>query len=310
MSESDTDITVIIATQDRAESLPMLLGHLELQTYPQARFDILLVHTGSDPETPRTLERYAEGGPVRVRRLAAAGESLNRARNRAIAQATGRWLLFLDDDLLASEQLVAEHVAAQRACDGAAAVVGPIEPHPQLDPQTFTRTYALAASRMYIPNQPLRFLDWRLHNLSLPRAAVVEAGGFDEALPIAGLDGVELGWRLEQSGLTGTFRREACAYVWHAVRMEEERARFYAEGYALRYVLQKTASELLHERYAKYITPWRGRLRRAAAPLCGLACALSAGGVARRRLLCRHAFAEALGRGYRDAAAGRDPRGT
>ena len=307
MGREEIDLSVIIPTASHADLLPMVVGHLEIQTYPAARFEVVIVDTGITGRTPELLERFGMGAPVRIRCLHEPTGNSTAALNRALREAEGRWVLFLDDDLLAGPELVEAHVKAQQRFENGCAVAGWLGPHPQVDLRLPARAYRLVAERRWIPGQPLRFLDWQSHNLSLPRALALEAGGFDEHLPHGAMEDIELAWRLERAGLKGVFSEEARAHTWLPADLNEESRRHYLAGYGLHHLIELTESRLLSQRYRSLVRGWRVAPRAMVAlisPLCPILARTSRLCAALQRSLLRHSFH----RGYQDAQKGRSPR--
>ncbi|MBX7255837.1 MAG: glycosyltransferase, partial [Candidatus Hydrogenedentes bacterium] len=299
-----TSLSVVLVTRNRASLLTMALAHLEQQTFPAARFEIVLVDAGSTDGTPEVMQRYAAGAPVRIRTLRTEDTNTSRARNTAIKTATGRWVLFLDDDLLAGPGLVESHVAAQERAGGECAVIGKVDMHPQADTKVFLGERELGRRRNFLKDQPLRFLDWRLWNLSLPRNLLIEAGGFDEEFSVSGLDDIELANRLEQQGLRGYYCDDACAYLWMPLNLEEQRRRYYAEGHTLPRVMEKTQSDMVRNRY---LGPLRWGLPGPAQvmlPVYRRACMLLASNTRPFGYMCRRILMHAMREGYRDALRG------
>ncbi|MBN2309046.1 MAG: glycosyltransferase [Candidatus Hydrogenedentes bacterium] len=299
------DVTVIIHTRNRADLLPVSLAHLEIQTFPAARFEILIVDEGSTDDTRGVLERYTAGAPIRTRCFHDETANTAAAWNRAIEHAAGRWLLFLDDDLLAGPHLIEAHVDAQELAGGTCAVVGHVRPHPQIDPKTFMRWHALDAPYELEVNRPACFLDWRAWNLSLPRQHVLDAGGFAEDPELAGLEDLELAARLEARGLRGLCSEDATAYVWRPAGIEDERRRYYAEGYALHALLERTRSEMARERYLVQRARWRGLLDRLIVPCSRGIYTMFGGHSSPFVLFPKSCLRAAFRKGYRDAVAGR-----
>lgn len=300
-----TDLTVVTLTRGVAQVLSMCLSHLELQTYPSAKFEVVVVALPSATGTKEMLERYCSGGPVRVRCVHAPKENAAAARNLAIMQAQGQWLLFLDEELLAGSHLVENHVAYQQRNGGACAVVGHLDYHPQLEPRAIPRDCMLA-KRSFQPGQPLSFLDWRARNMSVPREAVLEAGGFSEALAFEGLEDIDLAWRLAQhAGLRGYFCDLAQAFLWKPEPLDRETRRYYAEGYWFHHLLEATKSEQLRERYRPVVAPWRGATDPVMVPLARcLFPVVAYNSRTFKRLRCR-ILRSAFRRGFRDARRGR-----
>ncbi len=302
------DVSVVMHTRNRADMLPLSLAHLESQTSPAGRFEILIIDEGSTGDTADVLERYASGAPVRIKRLTQEGGNLGRARNRAVEMAAGRWILFLDDELLAGPRLVESHVEIQRREGGGCAAAGNVQPHPQIEVDTFMRWRQHGLVSEPRGNQPLRFIDWRAWNLSVPRDAFLEAGGFDESFTCAGLEDLELAWRLENKGLTGVYSESACAYAWQPTSLDREQRRSYAEGYTLTTLIEKTQSDIVRQRYVPEVSFRHVVGDSLAMSICRLA---STGMPSTNRvysLLSQRALRHAFRKGYRDAVANRPPR--
>lgn len=108
--------TVALCTHNHADRLERTLADLPQIHLPKAAWEFLVIDNGSRDATPELLTRHVwpAGWEVRVVREDKLG--IANARNRAIAEARGEYLIFLDDDesadpdwLLAYERLVQEH---------------------------------------------------------------------------------------------------------------------------------------------------------------------------------------------------------
>lgn len=85
--------TVIVATHDRPESIRRLIASLAPELASGSR-EIVVAENG----TPAPMQLAVEGAPLKHLHEARAGKC--RIQNRAIADATGELLVFLDDDLV------------------------------------------------------------------------------------------------------------------------------------------------------------------------------------------------------------------
>lgn len=305
------DLSVVVTCTEDAESLPRALGHLEVQTYPAGRFEILIVDESPQGEIHKTVKRFADGTPVRTRCLR--GHHQNgpsseiEALNRTVQEARGHWLLFLDQDLLAGPHLVESHIREQEAHGGAVAVLGRIEHHPQVDQGVTTKWCLADQNGERETGNEIPFYDWRLSNLSLPRQLILDNGGFDEDFPFIELDDVELAWRLSSAGAEGFFSREACAYAWRPFDIAYERRSHYQTGYSLFTLLAKIPDENLGPAL-KRTRVWRDTLSSFAwLPVCAQLCGKLSRETPTYSFLHRKLHRYELLHGYRDAAAGRAP---
>lgn len=108
--------TVALCTHNHADRLVRTLEDLHALRMPEAPWELLVVDNASSDETPALLAGYAwpPGWTVRIVREEKLG--LSSARNCAIREARGEYLIFIDDDetpdpewLRAFETLVTQH---------------------------------------------------------------------------------------------------------------------------------------------------------------------------------------------------------
>jgi len=92
-------ITVALCTHNHADRLPRTLADLGKLTPPSSPWEILLVDNASTDDTPALLADTAwRPQDVSVRIVREQQLGLSNARNRAIKESRGKYLLFVDDD--------------------------------------------------------------------------------------------------------------------------------------------------------------------------------------------------------------------
>ena len=208
------ELSIVVPTHGRPELLRGCIQSLAAQESLPRGIELLVVVDGADPATESMLAALATPFPLRV--IVQEHARQGAARNRGAQEAKGRYLLFLDDDVVAEQGLPAAHLAALRA-DERAVGLGRIEkvlpgraPRWARSRQTAWRSHfdRLAAGR-----EP-RFTDCYGGNVSVARAAFLDCGGF--AVDLSPEEDVELGYRLAQAGLR-------FVYLDDAVVREEDR---------------------------------------------------------------------------------------
>jgi len=90
--------TVALCTHNHADRLVRTLEDLSALELPKARWELVIIDNASRDETPELLSRHEwpAGWSIRVIREEKLG--LSNARNRAILEARGEYLIFIDDD--------------------------------------------------------------------------------------------------------------------------------------------------------------------------------------------------------------------
>lgn len=211
--DDDPVVSVVVASYNRCDGLERLLRGLADQAYPVDRFEAVVIDDGSTDGTQEMLAGLRLPYSLRFQSQANRGPAA--ARNRGVEHARGRFVLFLDDDVVPVPDLIARHVAAHG--DSAARVVtGPMSPPPASwkqpiwdgwDAEQLQKQYRAMLAGAFACSQRQFFTA----NASLPRRMFVEAGGFDEAFRRA--EDMDLAWRMSKLGAQFVF--EPAAEVVH-----------------------------------------------------------------------------------------------
>jgi glycosyltransferase involved in cell wall biosynthesis len=106
-STTARDFTVIVPTHDRRPYLERALDSLALQTYPAARFEVVVVASNCHDDSMAAVGRRVAAAPYALRVEEETRPGPAAARNHGIRVARGRWLVFLDDDMAAAPDLLA-----------------------------------------------------------------------------------------------------------------------------------------------------------------------------------------------------------
>ena len=195
------NFSLVIPTRNRAQALRLTLQHLSLCDYPFDDFEVLVVDDGSADDTPLVLQEWSDKLPLRAFQQNHGGTS--RARNRAIEEARGRHIMFVDDDVLVPPDFLRRHARLQAAHPGHL-VRGPVVNVP----------------RPLYPPLPALAQPWRhfsknylcTSNASIERELLLKAGLFDASF--ARWEDAELGVRLKRLGVRRVFENETFVYHW------------------------------------------------------------------------------------------------
>src|SRR6476661_996572 len=215
------ELSVIIATRNRSALLGRCIESLRGQTQDPATFEVLVADDGSSDGSAASLDDVDT--PFRLRVLALPRRGQAAAQNEAIAAAEGRICLFLDDDVIADSELIREHLAAQRGGEPLLGIGGITQAEPR-ERDWYAASFARAWNRHYASLADRRpdWTDTFGGNLSVPREALVEVGGFSTELPRG--EDVELGFRLARAGCVPRYLPRA-----HGLHDDQKRRRALLE---------------------------------------------------------------------------------
>jgi glycosyltransferase involved in cell wall biosynthesis len=200
-------ISVLIPTYNDVDVLPATLAPL---LGDPAAGEIVVVVDGSDDGSFELLQGVAAREP-RLRPFYIENQGRPGARQYALEQARGDVVLLLDADVIAQDGLVSGHAAHHE--DGSRRLVAGYMPTsvPPRRPGSFVLELYAKHYEMVCddwdrdPDSILKAL-WG-GNVSLPRAALKDAGGCDGGVGVAYADDLELGLRMRTHGLEAVFDR-------------------------------------------------------------------------------------------------------
>jgi glycosyltransferase involved in cell wall biosynthesis len=120
-------LSIVICTWNRAPRLRRTLASL-LQSEASALSccEVLVVDNRSTDATRDTADAYVQTGAIRY--VLETNPGLSHARNRGVTEATGQWILFLDDDVLVAPTFLANYLAGMAAHAFAGYFGGPVRP--------------------------------------------------------------------------------------------------------------------------------------------------------------------------------------
>lgn len=201
-------ISVVLPTYNRRERLERALTALKRQSLPADRFEVIVVNDGSTDDTAAWLAT-AEHGVHAIRVVNQKNGGPARARNAGVAAAQNELILFIDDDVEATPELLAEHVRSHEA-EPNAVVIGPLaslEHYPQPWVAWEQAKLELQYAAMLRGDWEPTFRQFWTGNASVARQAIQDAGGFDTTFLRA--EDIELGRRLHERGLVFRFNPKA-----------------------------------------------------------------------------------------------------
>ena len=237
------EVSVVVATRDRADSVATLLDALERQTLSRERFEVVVVDDGSgdegasvraDPRVDAALRHERPRGPAS-------------ARNTGWRAAAAPLIAFTDDDCRPEPGWLEAGLRAHEATPGAF-VQGRTRPEPAEEARlAHPRARSIRVERL----GPF----FETCNMFYPRELLERVDGFDESIPTAGSEDTDLALRLLETGAGAVYAPDAL--VNHAVHD------FTLAG-AVRFTVRwRTLVRLVKRHPAlRRAFPWRGLIWR------------------------------------------------
>ncbi len=248
-------VSVVIPTYNRLERLKRVLNGLVAQTYPHQDFEVVIVSDGSTDGTEEYLHQLVLPFPTKIINQINQGVAI--ARNNGVAQAEGNVVLFVDDDVVPTPQLITEHMRWQEDNNYSAVVIGPMltPPDHKMSPWVAWEQEKLARQYqdMLVGKWQATARQFYTGNTSLARQFLLETGGFDPDYKRA--EDVELAYRLSNRGVQFLFNPQAIGHHYAERSFESWIAIAYAYGRNdVLFTHQKGQVWLLPQIYAEFNT--------------------------------------------------------
>lgn len=193
-------LSVIIPTYNKADLLQQTLDALSIQNLDISQWQIVIVNDGATDNTAEVLEKFSNNWNGNIE-LVKPETNLGRAkaRNLGAATASGEYLLFLDDDIVAPVNLLSSHLLKLDAVGGFGAIGTIVTSADLIDAPHFYYIDSRGVAKIKTGFVPGKYLVTQ--NCSMPRKSFMQVGGFDEKFTAYGFEDMDLGIKLCNAGL-------------------------------------------------------------------------------------------------------------
>ncbi|MDH4230915.1 MAG: glycosyltransferase [Nitrospirota bacterium] len=237
MLKPNINISVIIPTFNRKNTLTKCLHALFDQTYPKKNYELIVIDDGSTDGTGEIMNTLLSDAPCIMKYFRQVNSGPAAARNVGIKMAQGEIVLLIDDDIIAASSLLESHFNwHQKYSDDKTAVLGYVEWSHDINVTPFMRWLdnggpQFSYNKIFNETDvdPARY--FYSCNISLKKKLLTENGEFfDEEFLIAGWEDIELGNRLKKRGVVLKFNKEAKAYHFRTVALSNYCRRMFKVG--------------------------------------------------------------------------------
>src|SRR5579885_556432 len=217
------ELSVVVATYNRCDVLARTLEHLAGQAFPRGQYEIVVADDGSTDATAAVL-RHRGASAV---------------RNLGWRASRGRVVLFIDADFWADPGLLASHHRHYPPGASRIAVQGATMIHPDSLATPFMRVKQVSPDLTVRSRRRMSPYHVVSRNISMLRADLKAAGGFDEGFPGYGYEDLDLALRMEAMGVVFEYEPAARGYHHHVETLDGVLAKMYEAGMCAVYVWRK-----------------------------------------------------------------------
>jgi glycosyltransferase involved in cell wall biosynthesis len=232
-----THVSVCICTFRRPALLGRLLAELEKQQPGEGvTFSAVVVDNDAAQSARATVAQARERGTLEIVYAHEPEQNIARARNRALANARGDFVAFIDDDEFPAPGWLAQLLATQRQLS-VAGVLAPVLPHYESPPPGWLVRSGITDRPRHVTGTPIGLSDARTGNVLLEgRLVAGVAEPFDPRFASGGED-VDFFRRMMEQG---------ARFVWNdaAVVYESVPEARMTRGYYLRRALLRGRNSL------------------------------------------------------------------
>lgn len=248
-AQSNMELSIIIPTYNRREVLNESLK-LIFDSKTDFDYEVIIVDDGSENGILRKLtddiRKYS-----RVKLFTQNHAGPGAARNLGIAKASGKIILFINDDTLVGKDFLKKHVTYHKKNqDWRAALVGPFIENPDIVTTPIMR-WLVNESNLHFNYDSFDSVQipwyyfWTC-NASIKRKFFISKKiFFNETFPVAAWEDVEFGYRANEAGLKIFFDKKLNAYHNHFFYLKDVLSRFYTHGRGMYHLVGRIPNEFL-----------------------------------------------------------------
>lgn len=234
-------ITVLISTYNRANYLEKVLASFTSQTLPVSEFEIVLINDGSDDDTADVVNKFQNCLPIRY--FSHENRGLAASKNRGIEEAKAPIIIFVDDDDLATPQLLEEHLSAHKKySDESYAVLGYTDLDEFMTEDPLMKYITGVGCQLF--SYPMLndgdVLDYTYFwgGRSSCKVSFLRRHGMFDPIFKFGCEDVELGYRLSSDGLKVVYQQSAKSIMMRPISVDDFFKRLIRQGESQRVFAQ------------------------------------------------------------------------
>jgi GT2 family glycosyltransferase len=226
------DISIVIPTYNRLTTLRRTLRALNYQETKSLRFEVIVVNDGSTDDTDRAVRLIDRTYPLHIIKQKQSGAAA--ARNRGAEAARASLILFIDDDMEATPQLVNAHINAHRRHPNGV-VIGYFTTPLEVRSTDFLSVetnlwWSVRFTEMGKESKRFTFQDLFTGNFSIAKELFIRTGKFDDRFHGMAGEDYEFGWRLLKNRVRFRFVPEATTFHHDIPSVKRSLKRAFAEG--------------------------------------------------------------------------------
>lgn len=221
------DFSIAVPTFNRGfilkKNLEILISQVLNSKY---QGEILILDDASNDNTPQILDSLKKEYPEIIRTITnPRNKGISYCRNKLVSEAKGEIIIFIDSDVIVSENTIEEHL---KVIDSEKKVIS-------------QGILILISELNEVENKTANPLTdystafFETANVAIKREAIIQAGYFDENFRAYGWEDLEMGLRLKKSGFRLFRNKKARAFHYHpqeelsnlenSIRKETDRAK-------------------------------------------------------------------------------------
>ncbi|MHA2283333.1 MAG: glycosyltransferase family 2 protein [Promethearchaeota archaeon] len=225
-------ISLVIATYNRGNDIPILLQHLTSQTLNPSSFEVIVVDDGSTDNTEEVICSLNGNLPYTLRYLRHTNHGVGYTQNRGIREAQAPIVCLIADDIhLMPEALEAHLKDHEQNSEPNVAILGKVIQSPELATKSvFLKKWDPFKFRELEKLRELPYYLFWACNISFKKDFLLKNGLFNETLVGYTHEDVEIGYRLSKKGLKIFYNKNALGHHYHVVTLDSIMQTAYKKG--------------------------------------------------------------------------------
>jgi len=242
-------VTIGICVKNCEDYLTRTIDSVLEQTFPRKHMELIFVDDGSKDKTLEIIQGYIPKIKIAAKVFHTSWKGLGHARNIVVANASGKYVLWVDGDMFLSKDYVKTLVEFMEKYPKIGIAKGKQSLQSAADSLSTLETYSRAASRMVnYQSEEARSKTLGTGGSIYRIEAIKQVGGFAEDLRGYGEDW-DLEIRVRDAGWSlFTVDAEFFDYEWLGLTWSNLWRKYFIRGYYSHYFLHKNSGLLKHYR--------------------------------------------------------------